>query len=210
MSPATEAPAATPSAREPAQELGGAEPRAAYLHSPGLGNSRAYMGSVMTIPVSGERTHGRLVVVEVLGRPGNEPPPHLHEWEDEVIYMLEGCAEFYCGTDRFVAGAGDYLFIPQGVAHAMTFLTPSVRVIGVIGSVNERQVGVDRYFLAISEPATSLELPAAGTATTYATTADPARAVQLAAQHGSRFLSPGETRELLPGYPGFGARGRST
>ncbi len=187
-----------------------AKQRTAYLHSPALGNSRAYMGSIMTIPVSGESTRGRLAVVEAKARPGNEPPPHIHDWEDELLYLLEGSGEFYCGKDRFVAGAGDYLFIPQGVAHAMTFLTPSVRLVGVLSSTGERPVGADRYFLEVSEPATSLELPAAGTATTYATAADPAHAARLAAEHGSRFLSPEETRELMPGYPGFGAQKRST
>lgn len=184
------------------------EPRTAYMHSPALGNSRAYMGSIMTIPVNGESTRGRLAVVEVKARPGNEPPPHVHEWEDELLYLLEGSAEFYCGKDRFVVGAGDYLFIPQGVAHAMTFLTPSVRLMGVLSSTGERPIGADRYFVKVSKPATSLELPATGTAATYATAADLAPIIRLIAEHGSRFLSPEETRELLPGYPGFGVQRR--
>ena len=182
------------------------ELRTAYMHSSALGNSRAYMGSLLTIPVNGENTHGRLATIEVKGRPGTEPPPHVHEWEDELFHILEGRAEFYCGRERFVAAAGDYVFIPQGVPHTMTFLTPAVRVIAVFSSVDERPVGMDRYFLAMSEPATSLELPAAGTAETYATAADRAHATRLAAEHGGRFLTPDETRELLPGYPGFGAQ----
>ena len=181
------------------------EQRTAYLHSPALGNSRAYMGSIMTIPVRGESTRGRLAVVEARSRPGNEPPPHVHEWEDELFHLLEGSAEFYCGKDRFVADAGDYLFIPQGVAHAMTFLSLAVRLVGVLSAAGEHPVASDRYFLAMSEPATSLDLPPAGTATTYATAADLAPMVRLIAEHGSRVLGPEETRDLLPGYPGFGA-----
>jgi len=178
--------------------------RTAYMHSPALGNSRAYMGSILTNPASGESTRGRFAVIEVRGRPGTEPPPHVHEWQDELFHILQGGAEFYCGRDPFVAGAGDYVFIPQGVPHTMTFLTPSVRLIAVFSSVDERPVGMDRYFFAMSEPATSLDLPAAGTAETYASTADPAHATRVAAEHGARFLTPGETRELLPDYPGLG------
>ncbi|MBV8869520.1 MAG: cupin domain-containing protein [Acetobacteraceae bacterium] len=184
------------------------EQRTAYRHSPAVGNSQAYMGLILTISVRGEDTGGRLAVVEAKTRPGNEPPPHINEWEDEVIYVLEGSAEFYCGTERFVVGAGDYLFIPQGVPHAMRFLAPSVRLIGALSAAGEHSVASDRYFLAISEPATSLDLPAAGAAETYATMADPAHAVRLAAEHGVRFLSPEEARELLPDYPGFGAHKR--
>ena len=185
-----------------------AEQRTAYMHSPVPDNSRTYMGSILTIPVGGDSTRGRFAVVEAKGRPGNEPPPHIHEWEDELIYLLEGRGEFYCGRQHFVASAGDYVFIPQGVAHAMTFLTPFVRLVAVISATDERPVGIDRYFLAMSAPAISLDLPEAGTAETYATAADPAHAVRLAAEHGSRFLTPDEMRELLPGYPGFSVHRR--
>lgn len=181
------------------------ELRTAYKHSPAVGNSRAYMGSILSMPVSGERTRGRFAMIEGKARPGNEPPPHIQEWEDELYYIIEGSAAFYCGKDRLVAGAGEYVLLPQGEPHTFDILTPSVRMIIMVSSVDERPVELDRYFLAMSEPATSMDLPAS--ATTYAT-ADPAFAVQLAAEHGIRFLTPDETRELLPGYPGFGAHRR--
>ena len=60
---------------------------------------------------------------------------------------------------------------------------------------------MDGYFEAMSSPATSMEL--AINAITYAH-ADPAPALALAAQYGFKFLSPTETAELLPHYPGFG------
>ena len=166
------------------------------------------MGSILTIPVHGDSTRGRFAVAAAKARPGNEPPPHVHEWEDEVIYLLEGRVEFCCGRRHFVANAGNTVFIPQGVPHAMTFRTPAVRLLAVISATDERPVALDRYFRAMSAPTTSLALPAPGTAETYATAADPAHAARLAAEHGARFLSPDETRELLPGYPGLGAQRR--
>ena len=39
------------------------EQRTAYMHSPAPGNSRAYMGSILTIPVDGDSTRGRFAVV---------------------------------------------------------------------------------------------------------------------------------------------------
>jgi hypothetical protein len=46
-----------------------------------------------------------------------------------------------------------------------------------------------------------MELPAS--ATTYALS-DPAPAIELAAKYGVKMLTPEETAELLPHYPGFG------
>ena len=155
-----------------------AEQRTAHMHSPTLGNSRAYMGGILTIPVSGGSARGRLAVVEATGRPGTEPPPHFHEWEDELFRVLEGRAEFFCGEEHFAASAGDYVFIPQGVPHAMRFLTPAVRVTMAFSASGQHPVAADRYFLALSELAASRELPAAGTAETYATAADLAHAAR--------------------------------
>ena len=176
--------------------------RAAFRHSPTLGNSRAFRGALLTIPVGSESTHGRLAVVEARFRPGSEPPPHIHEWEDELFYVLEGCAEFFCGKERFIADAGDCVFIPRGMPHTMTFLTPCVRALAVISAVEARPVNLDQFFLLTSAPARSLDLPAPGTPTGRAAPADPARAARLAAEHGMRVLSPGEARKLMPGYPG--------
>ena len=176
--------------------------RTAYRHSPALGNSRALRGAILTIPVRSESTYGRFAVVEARFRPGSEPPPHIHEWKDELFYVLEGCAEFFCGKDRFTADAGDCVFIPRGVPHTMTFLTPCVRALAVISAVEARPVNLDQFFLLMSAPARSLDLPAPGTATGRAAPVDPARAARLAAEHGMRVLSPDEARKLMPGYPG--------
>ena len=97
-----------------------------------------------------------------------KPPPHV----------LEGCAKFFCGKDRFIADAGDCVFIPRGVPHTMTFLTPSVRALAVVSAVAARPVTLDQFFLLMSAPARSLDLPA---------------------------LSPDEACKLMPGYPGSGA-----
>ena len=112
---------------------------------------------------------------------------------------------FWCGRDRLVAGAGGHVLIPRGTPHAFGILAPAVRMIVTASSADERPVGLDRYLPAMSGPATSLDLPAAGTAMAYAASADLAHATRPAAEHGIRVLGPDEARELLPGHPGFGA-----
>lgn len=205
MSVTSERPAVRQAARD-APDARHEWQRSPYGWSPTIGNSRAYMGSILRIPISGASTGGRLAVVEGLSKPGNEPPPHVHEWEDEIFHILEGRIEFHCGPERFVADAGNYAFVPQGTPHGFTILTPFVRVIVLASSVDGRPVGLDRYFVAMSEPATSMQLP--WNATTCARDDNPEPAVRLAAEYGTRFLSPEEIRLQLPGYRGFGA-GRS-
>lgn len=43
---------------------------------------------------------------------------------DELFCMLDGSVEYYCGTERFIAGAEDYVFVPQGAPHTMRYVTP--------------------------------------------------------------------------------------
>ena len=160
--------------------------------------TRAYMGGLMTFLVTSAESDNRVFFLEVRTRPGAEPPPHIHEEQDEVFYILEGEIEVYCGEQVRTARAGDTVFLPRQQAHAFYFLSPTLRFLTLVLPGN----GLERFFEAMSSPATGMELPT--DAITYAQ-ADPARALALAAQHGFKFLSPAETKEWLPRYPGFGA-----
>jgi quercetin dioxygenase-like cupin family protein len=62
----------------------------AFKRSSSLKTTVAYMGSTMSLLAKGEETGGRVALMEFYSRPGNEPPPHIHEWEHEFYYLLEG------------------------------------------------------------------------------------------------------------------------
>ena len=64
-----------------------------------------------------EDTGGRFALMQVQGKPGNEPPPHLHEWEHETFYVLEGTMEFYCEDKVLTAHAGEAVLLTQGKPH---------------------------------------------------------------------------------------------
>ncbi|MGB9206156.1 MAG: hypothetical protein WCB94_19515 [Terriglobales bacterium] len=76
-----------------------------------------------------------------------------------------------------------------------------MRALISVQATDERAVGLDRYFIDMGEPAASLELPAHQATHVMS---DPAQAIRVAAANGIRILSPEETAELLPHYPGFG------
>jgi quercetin dioxygenase-like cupin family protein len=168
-----------------------------------LKGSLEYMGSIMSFLAKGSETGGRFALMEYKTRPGNEPPPHVHEWEHELYYVLEGKMQFYCEDQVLPVQAGEVVFLPQGKPHAFYSLSESVRTLIFVQATGTTPVGLDRYFLAMGDQARSLAFP--DRATTYAMD-DLNRAEQVANENGIRLLTPEETAEALPHYPGFGVR----
>jgi uncharacterized cupin superfamily protein len=63
------------------------------------------------------QTAGGLTAAEFLNPPGFAPPLHRHLVEDEMFYVLEGSATFHCGETGPLAGPGDVVLLPKGLAH---------------------------------------------------------------------------------------------
>ena len=112
----------------------------AFKRSSSLKTTLAYMGSNMSLIAKGEETGGRFALMEFHSRPGNEPPPHIHEWEHELYYLLEGRMEFYCDGEILSIGAGEVAFLPQGNAHAFYIRSPIVRALISVHATDERAV----------------------------------------------------------------------
>jgi DNA-binding transcriptional MerR regulator/quercetin dioxygenase-like cupin family protein len=66
--------------------------------------------------VSGEDTSGAVAVFEYTGRSGG--PRHLHNNQDEWIYIIDGEFDFWVGKRRFRAKPGECVFIPRNLPHA--------------------------------------------------------------------------------------------
>ena len=177
---------------------------AAFARTANVDSTFAYMGSLMTFLAKGSETSGRFALMEYLTKPGNEPPPHVHEREHELYFVLEGTMRFYCEDKILDVGAGDVVFLPQGKAHAFTCTSDVVRTLIFVQATGVDAVGLDSYFLAMGEPAASMGLPES--AVTYAV-ADPEHAIRVGASNGIRILTPSESQRALPQYPGFGKPG---
>jgi mannose-6-phosphate isomerase-like protein (cupin superfamily) len=173
----------------------------AFARAANVDSTLAYMGSLMTFLAKGSETSGRFALMQYHTKPGNEPPPHVHEREHELYFVLEGAMRFYCEDKILDIGAGDVVFLPQGKAHAFNCTSSVVRTLIFVQAAGKDAVGLDSYFLAMGEPAASMVLPES--AVTYAV-ADPEHAIRVSASTGIRILSPSETRRALPQYPGFG------
>jgi quercetin dioxygenase-like cupin family protein len=55
-----------------------------------IANSVAFGNAMVSVLLDGEDTGGNFSMMEVVAKPGTEPPYHVHENEDEAFYLLEG------------------------------------------------------------------------------------------------------------------------
>lgn len=65
-----------------------------------------------------EDTNGAYSVIVSTTPPNGGAPPHVHEVEDELFYVLEGEFSFTCGEETFLAKKGAVVVLPKGKPHA--------------------------------------------------------------------------------------------
>jgi quercetin dioxygenase-like cupin family protein len=78
---------------------------------------RSPLGGDITFIVRGEQSNGALAALEAVNAPGEGPPLHVHNREDETVYVLEGEFRWKLGDELSVTGPGSFVFIPRGLAH---------------------------------------------------------------------------------------------
>jgi uncharacterized RmlC-like cupin family protein len=83
---------------------------------------RSAQGSVYTPGISAQTVGSEVLFLgTVTLPPGERTRAHIHEHHESAFYLLSGeNVELWSGPELehcAVAGAGDYLFIPRGVAH---------------------------------------------------------------------------------------------
>ena len=80
------------------------------------------VGSRVDTKVSTKDLEGDLYIYEsrTVGKGG--PPLHVHPFQDEWIYILEGEYQFQVGKDRYQLKAGDSLLAPRQVPHAFAYV----------------------------------------------------------------------------------------
>lgn len=86
--------------------------------------------NVLDIKISSKDTNGDLAVFEQNGfTPKGGPPLHIHLYQDEFFYIVEGEYLFQVGEDKHLMKPGDTIFLPRNVQHAFSQLTEKGKVI---------------------------------------------------------------------------------
>ena len=165
----------------------------AYKRSPSLDNSTWYKGLLISQLAGGSETEGAFDLVESKMRKGTEPPPHIHDREDELFYILSGEIKVFADRQVFTVAAGESVFLPKRVPHAYLIQTDECHVLalmtpgGFLNAINK-----------MNAPARSMEIPS--DMETYAT-ADLTATMEVFIKYGVRLLAPDEIAKELPGYP---------
>ena len=90
----------------------------AAVAAAGQGRQMNVLGHSVTVKFSKQETNGNYYVFEVVTPPGLGIPPHVHDREDEFIYVADGEFAIKLGDKNFTAKAGDEIFFPRHTAHA--------------------------------------------------------------------------------------------
>lgn len=84
----------------------------------------------LDIKISGTDTEHDLAVFEQTGlTPKGGPPLHIHPFQDEWFYIIEGEYLFQVGDDKYQMKSGDTIFLPRNVQHAFLQLTEKGKMI---------------------------------------------------------------------------------
>lgn len=59
----------------------------------------------------------QLLMVRANMEPGHSHPFHTHPTREEIIYIISGRAEQWCGHRHRILGPGEMVLIPQGEVH---------------------------------------------------------------------------------------------
>jgi quercetin dioxygenase-like cupin family protein len=140
-----------------------------------------YSGHLLTFLATGEDTQGKFALIELTGRKGNVPPPHIHHREDETFYVLEGEMTFFAGGRTIKATPGTMVFLPRDVEHSFTIDSDQGRILVLL-----TPAGGEGYFQECSVPAPAMTLPPA-VETPYA---EIQKMVLVAQKFGIEFVLP--------------------
>ena len=90
------------------------------LVPPGGGEKLNIAGSPISHKVKSKDTNGVFSVMEFVTAPGKGVALHVHEREDELVYLLEGEIEVMLGDQKMKAVPGVMALLPRGIPHGFT------------------------------------------------------------------------------------------
>jgi quercetin dioxygenase-like cupin family protein len=77
--------------------------------------------NILDLKVSGKDTDGGIAIFEQTSlSQGRGTPLHVHHFQDELFFVIEGEYYFQVGEDKYRLNVGDSIFLPRKVPHAWT------------------------------------------------------------------------------------------
>ena len=110
-----------------------------------------WLGELLTLVATAERTGGAFSLMEERLPRGAEPPPHVHHREDEAFFLLQGSCTVRAGDAVVATTPRSFVFCPP---HLLTVESDEVRMLTLC-----TPGGVERLFVELGEPARARTLP---------------------------------------------------
>lgn len=115
---------------------------------------RFWGGGVLTMKATAEETGGAFLLFEDSMSQGKTTPLHVHENEDETLYVLEGEILVHIDGSDHRVGPHGVAVAPRGVPHAFLVTSPSARVLTL-----QTPGSAEAFYRGASEPAGSDTTP---------------------------------------------------
>lgn len=124
-----------------------------YIYQVDLANAAWYWGNLVSVLVTGAQTDGRFALIQTHHTKGHEPPRHVHQHEDEIIYVLEGHVQISVEDVRCDALPGTVVLLPRNSEHSLLLHSATATLLLML-----LPAGLEGYFTALSTPATEVYL----------------------------------------------------
>lgn len=145
----------------------------AIVRAPNQGERMWVAGDLHRYMLTGEDTNGAMTVHETVVAPYSGPPPHLHDNEDELFYVLEGEFVILDSHRTIRATPGTLVYSRRGNLHTYRNVGDGPGRLLVILA----PAGFEDFAREVGEPVISGE-------ETPDTATDPSRIAKVAARHG--------------------------
>lgn len=138
------------------------EPLQPFVAERSLENSVWYEGQLMTVYANGGPVENSCCVWEGSLPEGIGPPPHIHYYEHEVFFVIEGGLTVWVEGEPFEVGRDSLMFVPAGRIHWFISTAPLTRTLSFTVTANGDFQSVNdnvALFKFIGRPAESMTLP---------------------------------------------------
>ena len=98
---------------------------APYALAAGAGTPMGWFDSTITLKAS----NPGIGITETVLRPGEEPPMHIHQNEDEWLYVLDGEVTFHVGGAEHYGKTGAFVSFPRGIPHTFSIESEVGRIL---------------------------------------------------------------------------------
>lgn len=121
-----------------------------------------YQGQLITFYAEASMTGGTLCCFEGKCPKGMGPPPHVHLYEHECFFVMEGSMRATVDGEVFDVETDSFIFLPAGLLHYFAPTSDYARIFTFTVPIpgKRQQYAADmKLFREIGEPAKSMDLP---------------------------------------------------